>query len=99
MPRRDTSVRITTATRSRSEDISLRQRRYLISMGIRTVCFVLAVFSVGHWYLWVFLAGSFFLPYVAVVVANAGSYPDSSEDPSPFGPDESVRQIEGPRDR
>jgi hypothetical protein len=74
-------VRITTATRSHGEDIAQRQRRYVISMGIRTLCFVLAVVSIGHWFMWVFIAGSFVLPYVAVVLANAGSAPD------PGGPD------------
>jgi len=39
----DDSVRITSAQRPRSEDINGRQRRYLISMGIRTACFILAV--------------------------------------------------------
>jgi Protein of unknown function (DUF3099) len=66
-------IRITTATRSHSEDISARQRRYVISMTIRTLCFLLAVVSIGHWFMWVFLAASFVLPYVAVVMANAGS--------------------------
>jgi hypothetical protein len=74
-------VRITTATRSHAEDIAHRQRRYVISMGIRTLCFVLAVVSIGHWFMWVFIAGSFVLPYVAVVLANAASAPD------PGGPD------------
>ena len=50
-------------------------------MGIRTVCFVLAVVSIGHWFMWVFIAGSFLLPYVAVILANAGASPD------PGGPD------------
>ena len=69
-------VRITTATRSHHEDIAIRQRRYVISMGIRTVCFVLAVVFMGHWFMWVFIAASFLLPYVAVILANAGSSPD-----------------------
>lgn len=74
-------VRITTAPRSRAQDIAKRQKRYLISMGIRTLCFVLAVVSIGHWFLWVFIAASFVLPYIAVVMANAGSTAD------PGGPD------------
>ncbi len=82
MPRKDPEpVRITSATRSRSDDIKGRQRRYLISMTIRTVCFVLTVLTVGHWYMWLFLVGSFFLPYIAVVIANAGVSAD------PGGPD------------
>ena len=72
----DGSVRITSAARPRSEDIRGRERRYLISMGIRTVCFILAVVTMGHWVMWVFLAGAVFLPYVAVVAANGGASPD-----------------------
>ena len=53
-----------------------RQRRYLISMAIRTLCFILAVVSIGHWFMWVFLVGAVFLPYVAVVMANAGAHTD-----------------------
>ena len=40
-------------------------------MGIRTACFVLAVVCIGHWFLWVFLVASFFLPTIAVIVANS----------------------------
>jgi hypothetical protein len=87
-------VRITTATRSHQADIAIRQRRYLISMGIRTVCFLLAVVSIGHWFMWVFIAGSFVLPYVAVILANAGSSPDPGG-PLPFDPDAQRRAIEG----
>jgi DUF3099 family protein len=74
--RKPEPVRITTAPRSHSDDIGTRQRRYLISMGVRTVCFVLAVVSIGHWFLWLFLAASFVLPYIAVVMANAGASTD-----------------------
>jgi len=88
-------VRITTATRSHSDDIGARQRRYVISMAIRTVCFVLAVVSIGHWFMWVFIIASFALPYVAVVMANAGSAADPGG-PEFFEPDRDRRAIEGP---
>jgi len=66
-------VRITTAAASREDDIRMRQRRYVISMGIRTVCFVAAVI-VGHgWVMWVLIVAALLLPYVAVVMANAAS--------------------------
>ena len=85
---RDTdAVRITTASRPRSEDIRGRERRYLISMGIRTACFVLAVVFMGHWFMWIFLAASFFLPYVAVVIANAGVNPDPGGSEFEYRPD------------
>ncbi|MEP7090443.1 MAG: DUF3099 domain-containing protein [Nocardioidaceae bacterium] len=95
MPTQPEPVRITTAPRSHRDDIALRQRRYLISMSIRTVCFVLAVVSIGHWFLWVFLAASFFLPTIAVVVANSHVAPDPGG-PDYFEPDPSVRAIGGP---
>jgi hypothetical protein len=92
MARKPAPVRITTATRSHHEDIAKRQRRYVISMGIRTVCFVLAVVSIGHWFMWFFVAASFVLPYVAVVLANAASAPDPGG-PDLFGPDPHRRAI------
>jgi hypothetical protein len=69
-------VRITTAATSRADDISHRQRRYLISMGIRTACFLAAVAVGEGWLRWAFFAGAVFLPYVAVVMANAGEQRD-----------------------
>ncbi|NQU37156.1 MAG: DUF3099 domain-containing protein [Actinobacteria bacterium] len=69
MARRDDVYNITGAGVSAGEDRDKRIRRYLISMGIRTACFVLAVL-VGGWLGWVFFAGAIFLPYIAVVVAN-----------------------------
>jgi hypothetical protein len=95
MAREPQPVRITTATRSHREDIALRQRRYLISMSIRTICFVLAIFSMGHWWLWVFVAASFFLPTIAVVVANSHTSPDPGG-PDLFNPDLSTRALGGP---
>lgn len=63
--------RITSAQAALSEQQSRRTRRYLISMTIRTACFLAAVFSHG-WWQWAFLVGAVFLPYIAVVAANAG---------------------------
>lgn len=49
-------------------------RRYALTMGIRVVCFVLMVFVQPYgWWTWVFAAAAAFLPYFAVVAANAGS--------------------------
>lgn len=62
---------ITTAQKGLSEDLSRRQRRYLISMMIRTACFILAV-ALPSPYRWIALAGALLLPYIAVVMANAG---------------------------
>lgn len=67
------AVRITTAATSRDDDIAARQRRYVFSMAIRTLCFVGAI-VVGPGVLrWVLVAGAVLLPYVAVVMANAAA--------------------------
>lgn len=66
------AVRITTARSSAADDMRSRQRRYLVSMTIRTVCFLAAV-AVGPGVLrWVLVAAAVFLPLFAVVMANAG---------------------------
>jgi hypothetical protein len=76
-------VRITDAPVSRADEIGARQRRYLLSMGLRTVCFVGAIVVGQGWLRWVLVAGALLLPYVAVVMANtvsgevAGPRPES----------------------
>ncbi|GAB3594254.1 hypothetical protein GCM10027446_17820 [Angustibacter peucedani] len=62
---------ITSAQASLDDDLGPRMRKYLVSMSVRTVCFVLAVVFEGP-LRWVFAAAAVVLPYVAVVVANAG---------------------------
>jgi hypothetical protein len=70
---REEPVRITTAGTSPSADIAARQKRYLLSMGTRTVCFVGAIVAAlaGVSWLWPILIGAaLVLPYIAVVMAN-----------------------------
>jgi len=62
---------ITSAQKSLSSDQPGRQRRYFISMMVRTACFILTVILPSP-FRWVALSGAVFLPYIAVVVANAG---------------------------
>jgi Protein of unknown function (DUF3099) len=62
---------ITDAGVALSEDQAGRMKRYFISMMIRTSCFILAVILPSP-YRWFALAGAALLPYIAVVVANAG---------------------------
>jgi hypothetical protein len=70
---RDAQVHlVTTARRPHSEEISGRARRYLISMGIRTVCLVLAIFVLDGWLRLIAIAAAIVLPWFAVVLANAG---------------------------
>ncbi len=80
--RADTSVSITSARVSKSSDIRSREIRYLISMGIRTACFLLAIVADGP-LRWVLIAASFVLPYFAVVIANAGNHANP-QGPDPF---------------
>src|SRR4051794_35877160 len=70
---RDEAVRITTASTSAHADVARRQRRYLFSMGIRTVCFVGAILVGQGWLRWALIAGALLLPYIAVVMANAST--------------------------
>lgn len=63
--------KITAARRGVRDDVNSRTRRYLVSMGVRTVCFVLAVVAHG-WLRWVLVAAALVLPYLSVVFANSG---------------------------
>ncbi len=62
---------ITTAPAALTRDQAGRQKRYFISMMIRTACFILAVVLPSP-YRWFALFGAVTLPYFAVVIANAG---------------------------
>jgi hypothetical protein len=77
-------VLITSAPESVDSDIAQRQRRYVISMLFRTVCFVAAILVGGGWLRWVLIAAAFLLPYFAVVVANSAS--PRVEGTAPEGP-------------
>ena len=70
------AVRITTAPTSRAADLRSRQRRYIFSMTVRTVCFVAAVAVGQGWLRWVLIGAAILLPYLAVVMANAGDQRD-----------------------
>lgn len=63
--------RITGAPTALSEDLRGRTRRYLLSMGLRTACFIGACVVSGPMR-WVLIVGAVLLPYLAVVFANAG---------------------------
>jgi hypothetical protein len=66
--------RITGARAGLTDDIRGRQRRYVISMSVRTVSFVLffVLWNVSRPLGWIALVLGLLLPYVAVVIANAG---------------------------
>ena len=72
---------VTQARRPLSEDIRYRQHRYLIMMGIRTLCFAIAiVLFVAHlkWLILIPAIGAIVIPYVAVIFANGGREPDNT---------------------
>jgi len=62
---------ITAARRPHQADMDSRMVKYLVSMSIRTLCFVLVLVTPSPWR-WFFAVGAIVLPYVAVIVANAG---------------------------
>lgn len=71
------AIRITTAAANRNADIAARQKRYLLSMGLRSACFIGAVTTsilggpallVG-----ILIGGALILPYIAVVLANTSA--------------------------
>ncbi|MBI3429527.1 MAG: DUF3099 domain-containing protein [Actinobacteria bacterium] len=62
---------ITSAQKGLSNDLPSRQRRYFISMMIRTACFIATVLLPSP-FRWFALVGALLLPYIAVVMANAG---------------------------
>jgi hypothetical protein len=63
--------RITNAPVALEQDQSQRVRNYVISMTMRIVFIVLAVFTHGGWR-WAFALAAVFIPYFAVVIANGG---------------------------
>ncbi|WP_406728231.1 DUF3099 domain-containing protein [Streptomyces sp. GD-15H] len=66
--------RITGARAGLHDDVRGRQRRYVISMVIRTISVILAatLWNVERHVAIVALALGMLLPYIAVVIANAG---------------------------
>ncbi|WP_432034091.1 DUF3099 domain-containing protein [Streptomyces antibioticus] len=66
--------RITGARQGLQDDVRGRQRRYVISMSVRTLAVILAavLWNVERHVAFVALVLGMLLPYVAVVIANAG---------------------------
>ena len=83
---------VTSLPQSPRDEADHRVRRYALTMGIRTVCFLLmALVQPIGWWTWAFAAAAIFLPYIAVVYANAGS------DSTPSVVESPVAQIEAPQ--
>src|SRR5947199_10199779 len=80
--RRASAHLVTEAHPSKSADIAYRERRYLIMMAIRVVCFVAAVVVCakgGGWPTAIPAVGAIAIPYFAVVFANGGREPNSTK--------------------
>jgi hypothetical protein len=69
---RNRPVAITELPPSPEQEQSARMRRYALTMGIRMLCVIACLFVQG-WWLLIPALGAIFLPYVAVVFANAVS--------------------------
>ncbi|WP_309709336.1 DUF3099 domain-containing protein [Pseudolysinimonas sp.] len=69
---RNRPVVITELPPSPEQEQSARMRRYALTMGIRVLCVIACLFVQG-WWLLIPALGAVFLPYVAVVFANAVS--------------------------
>ena len=79
--RRDQAHLVTEARPGLSADIAYRERRYLIMMGIRTVCFITAILMfVNHlgWLTAIPVVGALVIPYFAVIFANGGREPTAN---------------------
>jgi hypothetical protein len=64
---------VTTAGRSHSDDITLRQRRYVATQSVRILCVLLAAFlPVPVEWKGLLIVGAVLLPWFGVVMANAG---------------------------
>ncbi|MFG2935636.1 DUF3099 domain-containing protein [Streptomyces sp. NPDC048282] len=90
--------RISGARTGLTEDVRGRQRRYIISMSVRTVAVIMAatLWNVERYVAVVALVLGALLPYVAVVIANAGRERPPSL-PSTFGVAPTRLMITAPR--
>lgn len=68
----DRPALITEAPLSNDEQFDRRRRRYLITMGVRSLCVIgaAATFHVSGWLAAAFIAAGMVLPWTAVLIAN-----------------------------
>jgi len=69
---------ITNVGQSPYAERKARMIKYTVAMIVRVICLILAIVVQG-WLMWVFFAGAIFLPYFAVVLANAAT-PSGKQD-------------------
>lgn len=103
--RRDADVYvITSAGRSRREEINDRQKKYLIKMAVRTLCLIGAIvlyaLHVPFPFVLALIVASTVMPWMSVVVANAGPAPDATRKrPEVYTPDPARALGPGSTDR
>lgn len=68
---REERVVITGARRGKTVDIGARERRYLITMGLRVACFAAIAVVPGLWWKLACVLGAAVLPGIGVLLANA----------------------------
>jgi Flp pilus assembly protein TadB len=78
----DEPVLVTTAPISARDERAARERRYLITMGVRVVAFVVAIVFATGWIRVVAIILALVLPWVAVIAANAGPKRAAQQQPS-----------------
>jgi Flp pilus assembly protein TadB len=75
-------ILVTTAPVNPADERRTRERRYLITMAIRVIAFILAIVLASGWVRVIAIALALVLPWVAVVVANAGPVRRERQRPS-----------------
>jgi Flp pilus assembly protein TadB len=89
----DEPILVTTAPISPGDERRGRERRYLITMGVRVIAFIVAIVFATGWIRVIAIALALVLPWVAVVMANAGPKRSERETPSLYAADK-PRELE-----
>lgn len=91
--------RISGARTGLTEDVRGRQRRYMVAMTVRTLSVLLTVilWNVERPLAWAMLVVGMLLPYVAVVIANAGRENAPKAPMTTYIPPPSVPALEASR--
>jgi len=79
---KDEPVLVTTAPMSPRDERRGRERRYLITMAVRVLAFVAAIVFATGWIRVIAVILAVVLPWVAVVMANAGPKKPERTQPS-----------------
>jgi len=61
---------VTSIDQSPEDERKSRMIRYTIAMVVRVICLIVGMVTSG-WLMWICFAGAIFLPYFAVIIANA----------------------------